>query len=153
MHELTVRPAIPPMSPAALDAVRRLEDRVLALPQTAIETRHVLHAGLYARTIRVPRETVLTGALVKIPTLLVIEGDTLLYVGDDAPLHLAGHHVLPASAGRKQAFVTLADTHITMIFPTAARTVEEAEAEFTDEAHGLGSRREPASNHVTITGE
>ena len=48
---------------------------------------------------------------------------------------------------------TIADTRVTMIFPTTARTVEEAEAEFTEEADGLCSRRDPTSNHVVITGE
>src|SRR5439155_23430245 len=92
---------VPATSPAAIAKVRELSERLLALPQVAIETRHVLHAGLYARTICVPAEVVLTGALIKIATLLVIDGDTLVYIGEDEPLRLTGHHVLPASAGRK----------------------------------------------------
>jgi hypothetical protein len=60
--------------------------------------------------------------------------------------------VIPASAGRKQVFVSRSTVTITMLFPTLARTVEEAEAEFTDEAAGLLSRRQDA-NTVVITGE
>ena len=153
MNELAPSPAaVPPSSTQALADVHALEQRVLALPQTPIRTDHVLHGGMYARTILIPADTVLTGALIRVPTMLVIAGDTLIYLDGEA-VRLSGHHVLPASAGRKTAFVTIADTHVTMLFPTAARTVEEAEAEFTEEADGLGSRRDRAGNHVTITGE
>ena len=95
----------------------------------------------------------ITGVLIKIATLLVIDGDVLVHVGDDAPLRLQGHHVLPAAAGRKQAFLALADTHITMIFASGAASVAEAEAEFTDEVDNLVSRRDVGSNRIIITGE
>lgn len=150
MNELATMPA---SSAQAISDVCALERHVLALPQTPIKTDHVLHGGMYARTILIPAETVLTGALIQVPTMLIIVGDALV-TRDGASVRLTGHHVLPAAAGRKTAFVTIADTHVTMMFPTAARTVEAAEAEFTAEANGLMSRRDPASNHVVInTGE
>ena len=43
-------------------AVRALEAQVQALPQVQIPTDHVIHAGLYARTIRIPVDVILTGA-------------------------------------------------------------------------------------------
>ncbi len=141
---------IPAMSPRAIASVRELEGHLLALPQTPIETHHVVHAGMYARTIMVPAGTVLTGVLIRIATLLILDGDAEVYLNGESR-RFTGHHVLPASAGRKQAFVTHADTHLTMIFVTGAKTVGEAEAEFTDEADLLGSRRD--TSHVTITGE
>lgn len=148
MNEVT----IPVMSLDAVANVRDLERHLLALPQTLIETHHVLHGGMYARTILIPAVTALTGALIRVPTVLVIAGDTLVTLGNES-VRLAGYHVLPAATGRKTAFATIADTRVTMIFPTTARTVEEAEAEFTEEADGLCSRRDPTSNHVVITGE
>ena len=54
---------------------------------------------------------------------------------------LEGYNVVPASAGRIQAYVTFTETAITMLFPSKAETKEEAEAEFTDEAADLLSRR------------
>jgi hypothetical protein len=145
-------PRIAAMGDAAIDQVRRLESLARELPQVALETSHVLHAGLYARTVFVPAGVVITGALVKLATLLVIEGDVLVHV-DGEPLRLRGHQVLPAAAGRKQAFFAQADTHITMIFPTAARSVAEAEREFTDEAERLASRRDDARNRTISTGD
>ena len=135
------------MSPAAVAAVTELEDRVLQCPQIEIATEHAFHAGMYARTIKLAAGTVLTGALIKIPTILIISGDALVYT-DEGTVQMTGYNVMLGAAGRKQAFVAVADTFLTMIFPSTARTVEEAEAEFTDEADKLFSRRDEAVNTI-----
>ena len=144
-------PRIAAMSDAAIAQVRALESLALAMPQVALETRHLLHAGLYARTIHVPAGVMITGALVKIATMLIIHGDVVVRL-DGESVRLSGYTLLPASAGRKQAFLAESDTYITMIFPTAATTVAAAEAQFTDEADRLASRRSDR-NSVIITGE
>ena len=145
--------AIAPMSPTAIELVRAYERTKLQQPQVAIHTHHVLHAGMYTRTIVIPANTVLTGALVKIPTVLVISGDVVVSRGEDDGVYIGGTAVLPAGAGRKQVFVTYAPTTVTMVFPTSASTVEEAEAQFTDETDMLLSHRNLAFNTVIITGE
>jgi hypothetical protein len=141
---------IPAMSVDAIAQVRELEQISMTLPQVPIATHHVLHGGLYARTITIPAGVVLTGALIKIPTLLIVSGHVAVTVGEKT-VELAGYNVLPASAGRKQAYLALSDTEITMVFPTSAMTVEEAEDEFTNEAYLLFSRS--GENMVVITGE
>lgn len=133
--------AVGPTNELSLEKLRKLETEVLKLPQVSIETKHAFHANMYARTCKVPAGVLMTGALIKIATLLVIEGDCIVYV-DDHPVRMNGYNVLSASAGRKQAFLALKDTYITMIFPTKAATVEEAEDEFTDEAGNLQTRRD-----------
>lgn len=132
---------IGPMGPDAIERVRRLESLALTLPQVSIGTEHVFHAGLYARTIRVPAGVMITGVLIKIPTLLIVSGNAIVYL-EGGPLELHGYNILSASAGRKQAFVALTDTHLTMIFATGASDVDAAEHEFTDEAENLMTRRE-----------
>jgi hypothetical protein len=159
MPEIVLRPVIAAMSPHAIDVVRSLETELLALPQLPMETHHVLHAGLYARTWHIPAGSIVTGVLVKIATVLIVQGDAVLYVGtgDDMEAighrHLTGYSVLAGAAGRKQALVARSDVHATMIFPSRARTVEEAEAEFTDETGLLGSRRVDSINTIVITGD
>lgn len=133
---------IAPMTPDDIQLVRDLETLTEQMPQVDIETHHVLHAGMYARTIRIPAGVVLTGALIEVDTVLIIHGDTDVYIGDRS-VRLTGYHVLQASQGRKQAFYAHADTHVTMVFPTQASTVEQAENEFTNEADRLLSRRQP----------
>ena len=143
MLDIAVRPAIPAMDTRSVDVVRRLEAASLAeMPQVEIRIDHVLHAGMYARTAFLPAGAMITGVEIRVETLLIVHGDAIVWIGaDDGSRRLSGFNVLAASAGRKQAFVAETDTHLTMIFPTSAKTVEQAEAEFTAEAHMLQSRR------------
>lgn len=143
---------IPAMTMQAIDNVRQLENYSFKRPQVQIETSHLLHAGLYARTICVPAGVMLTGAFIRIPTTLLICGECTVYLGDKSQL-VSGYCVLPASSHRKQAFVAHKDTYLTMVFATGAQTVEAAEEEFTNEAHLLFSRNADAVNHIIITGE
>ena len=101
---------------------------------------HTLHAGMYARTARVAPGMAFTSVMIRIPTIIVISGSCAVVVGDKWRF-LEGYNVVPASAGRIQAYVTFTETAITMIFPSNAETIEQAEAEFTDEAADLLSRR------------
>ncbi|MET1025621.1 MAG: hypothetical protein ABWY00_00530 [Dongiaceae bacterium] len=143
---------IAPMSEAAIGKVRALETRAAQLPQEPIATAHLFHAGLYARSIVIPAGVMITGTLIKIPTILIISGDVVMYV-DGQARELRGYNVFAASARRKQAFVALTDVSMTMLFQTRAKTVAAAEDEFTGEADLLLSRRDPGSNTVTVTGE
>lgn len=95
---------------------------------------------MYARTIRIPAGVVLTGALVKIPTLLVVHGEADVLTGDGWA-SISGFGVLAGAALRKQIFVTRSAVEMTMVFPTQAATVDEAEREFTDEWESLMSRK------------
>mgnify|MGYP007071578722 CR=1 FL=1 len=144
-------PTIKPMTDAAIDAVREIEARVLACEQAEIHTVHVIHAGLYSRTIRIQKSTLVTGALVKIPTVLTISGHCSVLV-DGELVEFVGYHTIPASAWRKQVFYAHEDTFVTMTFPTTAQTVEQAEAAFTDEFNNLMSRSVD-TDLVIITGE
>jgi hypothetical protein len=136
---IALRQQLPPMPARTVDQVRLFENVTRQCPQINVQTEHTLHAGMYARTIRVPAGMVLTGVLIKIPTTVIVHGICRVFTGDRF-LNLAGYHVIAASAGRKQIFITQTDTAITMIFPSTAQTVEQAESEFTDEAHLLMSR-------------
>ena len=141
---------LPAMTLRTVANVRDLEKLNLQLPQTRISTHHLFHAGMYARSIIIPEGVLLTGALIKRATILILSGDATVATGEDAP-RLTGYHVLPASAHRKQAFLAHADTHLTMLFPTAAQDVRSAEDEFTDEGDLLFSRN--GENIVNVTGE
>ena len=146
MNALVQRSTIPAMSREAIDFVYLMESLNLARPQTELRFEHRFHAGTYARTMIVPElpdggACLITSALIRIPTLLVSHGDALVYVGDDAPRRLSGYQVVEAEAGRKTAYCAASGFRLTMIFATSASTVEEAEEEFTAEAHLLQSRR------------
>ena len=131
---------LPTMSEESVAAVRELEAAVKQMPQLKIVTEHVFHAGLYGRTILMPAGTVLVGVQIQIPTVLIIAGDCEM-LADEGPVRFAGYHVTRGQAGRKAGFFAHKDTWLTMLFATDAKTVEEAENQFTNEPDNLGSRR------------
>jgi len=152
MSTLSTLSTLPAPSPEALAKVYIAEERILQQEQAPLRTEHVLHAGLYARTVRMPAGIVGVGALIKRATLLIANGDALAFVGEGWA-EITGYNVLPASSGRKQIFVTRGPLELTMIFPTQAKTVAEAEEEFTDETEMLMSRADDSGDTVIITGE
>ena len=140
------------MAEDAIHRARRLEDTLRQLPQIELETLHTIHGGIYSRTIVIPAGTVMTGVLIKVPTTLVVSGHASIFIGSGV-VTVDGYRVLTAGAGRKQVFAAHGDTSLTMLFPTSATTVEQAEHEFTDEVELLASRRESNHNIIRITGE
>ncbi len=133
--------SLPSMSPDAVENVRRFEVALGQCPQARLHTEHSFHAGIYTRTIKLPAGVALAGVTIKVPTVLIISGDVLTY-GDNGTTRITGYHVTLGQPGRKQAFVALTDTWMTMMFATDAQDVETAERQFTDEYENLGSRRE-----------
>lgn len=128
--------------------IRQLEESLRQREQIEFSTQHVFHAGLYSRTVRIPAGVVFTSVLIKIPTLVILNGTCDVLTGSTG-LRFEGYNVLSGSAGRKTAYITRTDVELTMVFPTSAKTVEEAEAEFTDEADTLLSRTN--ENDIVMT--
>ncbi len=138
--------------PEELEAIERFSEWQLSQGEPAdLPTEHVIHAGMYVRTIAMPPGMVLTGALIKRPTLVIVSGEGFVRSGGEW-IAFRGYRVIPASSGRKQIFISHSTVMISMAFPTSARTVEEAEREFTDDADRLLSRRQNA-NRAVITEE
>jgi hypothetical protein len=134
-----------------LEKINRIQERIKSLmPEASVPTKHWIHGGMYARTVTMSKDMVITGALIKKPTMICIIGAALVVVGDE--FVEVQDCIVPASAGRKQLFIALGPVELTMIFATSAKTVEEAENEFTDEAELLLSRRQDGGI-ITITGE
>lgn len=139
MSALTNLPHIPPMTKEQVEKVRLLEHIAMKYPQFNIPVEHFLHGGMYVRTVKIPAGVVITGALIRVETVLVISGDALIHTGEQW-IERKGYNVLPAAAGRKQIFIALTDVYLTMSFPTKAKTVKDAEEQFTTEANLLQNR-------------
>jgi len=146
----TVGSAIPATTPEALESAKGVEAKMRTMPQIDVQTEHVLHGGMYARTVRLDANVAIVSVLIKVPTMLTINGKCRVYAGDSWH-DLEGYRVIPADAWRKMIYVTVTPTEITMVFPSKAKTIEEAEREFTDESEGLLSRQ-CNRDKVTITG-
>lgn len=125
-------------SPAAVSA---LEQHLLDLPQVDVGTTHLVHGGMYARTILIPAGTLLTGALTNQDNVCVVHGD-ITVTTDEGVQRLTGFHVLPARAGAKRAGVAHADTWWTTLWTTDLTDITEIETVLTDEADLLQTRRQ-----------
>lgn len=106
-----------------------------------IPIEQFIHEGVYYRTCKVPKNVAIIGALIKIPTTVIVSGDCYVTLGNTVG-RLEGYNVIKAEAGRRQAFRAIKDTYITMCFRTDSKDVKEAEKEFTDEWILLTTNRE-----------
>lgn len=140
------------MNESAIEKVRLVQNAMLKLPQVDLPVHHILHGGMYSRSLVIPAGVAIAGAFIQVPTTLVVSGNVTVYANDQA-YEIDGYQVLVASASRKQVFVAHADTNMTMTFATDAKTVEDAENEFTSEPELLASRRHEDLNTTIITGE
>lgn len=131
---------LPATDPVSIDKLEDIERQAEAMPQVDIATTHTLHDGVYTRTITIPAGVFVVGVMVKIPTTLIVSGDTTVVIGDTAR-RLTGYHVFTGAAMRKQAAYAHSESSFTMLFKTDAKSVAEAEAQFTDEADRLMSNR------------
>lgn len=127
------------MLAAELAMVEQFTELSKLLPQEECEVQHFLHAGMYCRTLHMMAGQVLCGAHIRIPTIVIISGHVKVFTGKEWRIY-RGHHILAAEANRKQVFVSIDPTDITMLFPTAANNVKDAEEEFTAEYAQLSTR-------------
>lgn len=139
---------IQPITQEDLNLVLAIENEVKKLLQIDLTTHHTLHAGVYTRTAILKQGTVSTGSFMKIPTTILINGNLRFLVGKKVH-NIVGFKAIPACANRKQFAYAIEDTYITMLFKTDAKTVEEAEEEFTDDFKFLISRN---INSINIIG-
>lgn len=150
MNEVAIQKVeVPAMTDEQIAKVFELEKVMAQLPQSHLETHHLIHAGMYARTVYVPAGSMFTSVVVKVPTVLTVCGDCTVYLGGST-LRVTGYNVFPAAANRKQAYLAHGDTAITMTFATKAMTIEEIELESVDDPSLLAAAR-GGKDHVLIT--
>lgn len=152
MSNIVVGTPIKSMNLATLSKVRTIEEVFSSQTQVQLPTQHIIHGGMYSRTILLNEGEALTGAHIVIPTMLMVAGTVKVFTGNTFVV-FEGYNVIPASSNRKQIMVALSTSFVTMVFPTDVTTVKEAEDVFTDEPHLLMSRHEDALNFTIITGE
>jgi hypothetical protein len=147
-----VHTRLAPTNQQAIEKVEQFCDELLKLPQIPFVTEHMLHGGIYTRTIRLPAFTAIVAVLIKVPTSLIFAGEADIYTNGEL-VRVNGYSVLPGSAMRKVAAVTYSPFAVSMMFATTAKTVEEAEKEFTDEFDLLVPLSEADRHLILVTGE
>ena len=98
--------------------VSRLEAALCELPQVDCPIRHYFAPGLYAREITIPKDTVLTGAVHKAESIVVLSKGRLQLVTDSGPVEISAPHTMTCKPGAKNAAVALEDSVWTNFFAT-----------------------------------
>ena len=84
MTALVPAASLPPCSSDDLALVMALRERIDAeLEPCEFPTENFFHAGVYVRTCLVPKDTVLAGAVIKIPTVVIVSGHCYVQAGKD----------------------------------------------------------------------
>lgn len=143
--------SLPPADASTLAQLEQAHNEILKFEQIPVHTEHILHGGMYSRTIRLQPETRMVGSLITKATLLIVSGSCSILAGYRR-VELEGYNVLAGCPGRKQLFITHTAVEMTMIFATQAKTVEAAENEVFGEADMLMSRKDASGDTITITG-
>lgn len=122
------------------DPMAKLEAFLGQLPQIDLQTSHVVHGRMCARTIFIPAGTALTGVLTNCDNICVLYGD-ITVTTDEGMRRLIGFNVLPANKGYKRAGLAHADTWWTTLIHTDKTEIHEIEDQMTDDSHLLQTRR------------
>lgn len=126
---------VPDRTPEVIRArIERLKDRMLALPnQIEMPAEHTLIDGVYTRTLRIPKGTVLVGKIhLKECVNIVAKGDISVLTESGAGRFRAGH-VAVSAAGIQKLGYAHEDTVFINVFRTDETSIEKIEAEIATE--------------------
>lgn len=100
--------------------------------QVQIKIDQDLLGSFYARHCLVPKDVVIVGALLKVPTVVIIDGDCIVYDGQKTK-RITGYKILAGQAYRQSVFRAIEPTHITMIAMVKSSNVDDVQKEITDQ--------------------
>lgn len=104
---------LPQGVPAEHKPTYRLEAEILKLPQVEFPVQHSFCSGLYARTIHIPADHILTGAVHRHDCFFVVRSGVLAVTTDDKPKVLYAGDMVVTKAGSKRAGVAITDVVVT----------------------------------------
>ena len=99
--------------PAAHEPIYRLEAHLLTLPQVDMPVEHDHCSGLYARTMKIPAGTVLTGAVHREECFFVVRSGIIAITTDKGVTKAHAGDMLKSAAGTKRAGVAITDVVVT----------------------------------------
>lgn len=122
-----------PIAPTRGD-VEKFEKILLTFPQTSIRTEHYFVAGLYAREVHIPANTVVTGKAHLEDHLNVVSKGRIIVWTEAGMQELSEGTTITSKAGCKRVGLTLEDTVWVTIHPnpTNEDDVDKLEARLVE---------------------
>jgi hypothetical protein len=129
------------MNPPAIVAsglVAKLEAEILRLPQVRIEPVHQFADGVYCRTIRVPRGTMITGAKHKTQHFNIVSQGVIQVFNDlgGELKTIKAPCVFVSEPGTQRAGLVIEDVVWTTVHATPETNIEQLEAALVEDYHG-----------------
>jgi hypothetical protein len=85
------------------EAIRRLEHEILECVPAEMPVEHLFAKGLYARSLTIPKNCVLTGAIHKHEHINILAKGDITVVTDDGPVRIQAPYVMVSKPGTKRA--------------------------------------------------
>lgn len=117
----------PPGVPAEHLPIYRLEAEIRKLPPVDCPVEEEFCDGLYARTMRIPAGTVLTGHVHKAECLLFVREGEIVITSGGAPVHFKAGAMVRSLAGAKRAGYALTDCVVTNVHPNPTNEADSDE--------------------------
>lgn len=109
--------------------------------QVQIKIDQDLCGNFYARHCLVPKDVVIVGALLKVPTAIIIDGDCIVYDGKETR-RITGYKIIAGQAYRQSIFRAIEPTHITMLAMVNSTNLEDVQRQLTDQHMLLTNHRQ-----------
>lgn len=116
----------PPGVPAEHLPIYRLEAALRNLPPVDCPVEEEFCDGLYARTMRIPAGTVLTGHTHKSECFLVVREGEIVVTGGGEPIFLKAGDMVKSHAGAKRAGFAITDCVVTNFHANPTNETEAA---------------------------
>lgn len=124
-------------TPEKLDAYQKL---VGEMPQYDLQTMHLPHAKMYARSVYIGAGVTFVGAVWEKDHICILAGDVTVTT-DEGSKRFTGYHVFPVKAGSRRAGYAHCDTCWTTVVHTDETDITKIEDECTLDGDKLQSRK------------
>lgn len=112
--------------------ILRLEDHMRLMPQLPIEPVHHFALGIYAREIRIPAGTLLTGEIHRTEHMNILSAGTITVWTEDGMRTLSAPFTLVSQPGTKRVGYAHTDVVWTTVHGTHERDLDRLRAELIE---------------------
>jgi hypothetical protein len=115
---------------SAADIAQKMENEMLKYPQVEIDTGHFHTQGIYAREIRVPAGSLMTGHTHRLPQLNIFSKGIVDVLTDKGMVRMVAPCTFVSPAGTKRVGYVYEDLVWTTVFGVEEPDVEEFERKY-----------------------
>jgi hypothetical protein len=118
---------------STLASIEKLQQAASKLPQIELFTEHFFAAGLYARVLFRPADTLIVGKVHKKEHLYIVASGEVTVIADGSKERIIGPRVIVSTPGTKRAVYSHTDAVTMTVHATAETDLDKIEAELIEE--------------------